>query len=85
MTNSEHTLLNIRDCNKMIKIADENSMSLKKFGSLVCMQRGMDHDLVLKDGLLVPKLGMMLVSMPAVTNSRLTVVFTRNLVMFTSN
>jgi hypothetical protein len=45
----------------------------------------MDHVLVLKDVLLVPKLGMMLVSIPTVTTSVLTVVFTRDLVMFESN
>jgi hypothetical protein len=49
------------------------------------MKTGMDHDSVLKDVLLVPKIGMMLVSIPAVTNSGLRVILKRDLVMFNSN
>jgi hypothetical protein len=85
MKNSQGGLFDIQDCNKMISIADRNSMSLTKCGSLVCMQTGRDHDLVLKDVLSAPKLGMVLVSIPAVANSGLTVLFKPDLVMFDSN
>jgi hypothetical protein len=85
MTNREHGLFDIGDCNKTIKKADRNLRSSTKCGSVVCMQTGMDHNLVLKDVLLVLKLGMMQVFIPAVTNSGLTVVFTHDLVMFDSN
>jgi hypothetical protein len=85
MTTSEHSLFDIWDCSKRNKIADVNSMSLTKCKSLVFTPTAMDHDLVLKEVLLFPKLGMMLVFIPAVTNSGLTVIFTRDLVMFDSN
>jgi hypothetical protein len=60
-------------------------MSLTKCGSLVCIQTGMDHDLVPKVVLLVPKLGSMLVSILNVPNSGLRMNFMRDQVMFDSN
>jgi GAG-pre-integrase domain len=82
MVATESNLFDVKDCTLTIKIADGNLMLSAKSGNLKYSQAGMEHDLILRDVLVVPKLEMMLVSMPTATNSSIVVTFERDVVFF---